>query len=181
MRAARDCPWAKGLSSWLWKRSSMPRAQDVRPSRSSRASAAARMDLISSLPSQPAMERAAVDAKAVQRYHAHGTATVQNDRMEAIAHGTLFSGSSVPVCAVKGSIGHTLGAAGALDVAICALTLQRQVLPQVTNLRRVDPLASVPAVMGVARSDRGRLALAVSAGFGGINAALLLRDPRAIQ
>ena len=128
-----------------------------------------------------AMEHATVDAKAVDRYHAHGTATVQNDRMEAIAHAALFSGCAVPVCAVKGSIGHTLGAAGALDVAICALTLQRQVLPPVANLRQVDPMACVPAVVGVARSDRGSLALAVSAGFGGINAALLLRNPKVIQ
>ena len=128
-----------------------------------------------------AMEHAGVDAQAVDRYHAHGTATVHNDRMEATAHAALFSGRAVPVCAVKGSIGHTLGAAGALDVAICALTLQRQVLPPVANLREVDALARVPAVIGAARSDGGRLALAVSAGFGGINAALLLRYPGAIQ
>ncbi len=130
---------------------------------------------------QRAMERAGVDVNAVDRYHAHGTATVHNDRMEATAHATLFSGRAVPVCAVKGSVGHTLGAAGALDVAICALTLQRQVLPPVANLREVDALARVPAVIGGARSDRGRVALAVSAGFGGINAALLLRNPKAIQ
>ncbi len=128
-----------------------------------------------------AMERAGVDATAVDRYHAHGTATVHNDRMEATAHTTLFSGRPVPVCAVKGSVGHTLGASGALDVAVCALTLQRQVLPPVANLREVDSLAHVPAVIGGARSDRGRLALTVSAGFGGINAALLLRNPKAIQ
>ncbi len=128
-----------------------------------------------------AMEHAAADEQAVDRYHAHGTATVHNDRMEATAHAALFSGRAVPVCAVKGSIGHTLGAAGALDIAICALTLQRQVLPPIANLREVDALARVPAVIGAARSDSGRLALAVSAGFGGINAALLLRYPGAIQ
>jgi 3-oxoacyl-[acyl-carrier-protein] synthase II len=128
-----------------------------------------------------AMEHAGVGAQEVDRYHAHGTATINNDRMEAMAHAALFSGRPVPVCAVKGSIGHTLGAAGALDVAICALTLQRQVLPPVANLKEVDTLARVPAVIGAARPDRGKLAMAVSAGFGGINASLLLRNPRASQ
>ena len=128
-----------------------------------------------------AMEYTGVHADDIDRYHAHGTGTVQNDRMEAIAHAILFSGRAVPVCATKGSVGHTLGAAGALDVAICALTLQRQVLPPVANLREVDSQARVPAVIGTARSDRGRLALAVSAGFGGVNAAVLLRNSGAVQ
>ena len=126
-----------------------------------------------------AMEQAGIDAKAVDRYHAHGTATLHNDRMEAMAHAALFSGRAVPVCAAKGSIGHTLGAAGALDVAICALTLRRGIIPPVANLRELDALARVPAVIGTARPDGGRSALVVSAGFGGINAALLLRLPEA--
>jgi 3-oxoacyl-(acyl-carrier-protein) synthase len=128
-----------------------------------------------------AMEQAGIDATAVDRYHAHGTATVHNDRMEAMAHAALFSGRAVPVCAAKGSIGHTLGAAGALDVAICALTLRRGIIPPVANLREVDPLARIPAVIGTARSDGGTSALVVSAGFGGINAALLLRHPEAAR
>jgi 3-oxoacyl-[acyl-carrier-protein] synthase II len=128
-----------------------------------------------------AMERAGIDAKAVDRYHAHGTATVHNDRMEAMAHAALFAGRAVPVCAAKGSIGHTLGAAGALDVAICALTLRHGIIPPVANLRELDALARVPAVIGTARSDDGPSALVVSAGFGGINAALLLRRPEAVQ
>ncbi len=127
------------------------------------------------------MEQAGLDAKAIDRYHAHGTATVHNDRMEAMAHAALFSGRAVPVCAVKGSIGHTLGAAGALDVAIGALSLRRGIIPPVANLRELDALARVPAVIGAARPDGGRSALVVSAGFGGINAALLLRLPGAVR
>lgn len=127
-----------------------------------------------------AMDRAGIDAKAVDRYHAHGTATVHNDRMEAMAHAALFTGRSVPVCAAKGSIGHTLGAAGALDVAICALTLRQRILPPVANLKELDALARIPAVIGTARPDGGKSALVVSAGFGGINAALLLRLPGAV-
>jgi len=95
--------------------------------------------------------------------------------MEAVVHAALFEGREVPVCAIKGSLGHTLGAAAALDVAVCALTLQKQVLPPIANLRRVDPSASVPAVIGQARRSRGELALVANAGFGGVNTAVVLR------
>jgi 3-oxoacyl-[acyl-carrier-protein] synthase II len=128
-----------------------------------------------------ALQHAGVDASAVDRYHAHGTATLHNDRMEAAAHASLFGGRPVPVCAIKGSIGHTLGAAGALDAAVCALTLRRGVLPPITNLKQVDPSAAIPAVVGTAREARGVRALVANAGFGGINAALVLRHPEAAR
>lgn len=123
-----------------------------------------------------ALERAGRSCEQVDRYHAHGTATLHNDRMEAAAHAALFGGRAVPVCGIKGSLGHTLGAAGALDAAVCALTLQQGWLPPVVNLRQVDPAAQVPAVQG-ARRDAGATALVANAGFGGINAALVLRRP----
>jgi len=125
-----------------------------------------------------ALERAGRSAAQVDRYHAHGTATLHNDRMEAAAHARVFSGRAVPVCGLKGSLGHTLGAAGALDAAVCALTLQQGWLPPVVNLRQVDPAAQVPAVQS-AREDAGHIALVANAGFGGINAALVLRRPEA--
>ncbi|WP_158502454.1 beta-ketoacyl synthase N-terminal-like domain-containing protein [Vitiosangium sp. GDMCC 1.1324] len=124
-----------------------------------------------------ALERAGLQAGAVGRYHAHGTATLHNDRMEAAMHAALFEGRAVPVCGIKGSTGHTLGAAGALDAAVCALTLHRGVLPPIANLKQVDPSAALPAVVGTARADEGTLALVANAGFGGINAALVLRRP----
>ncbi|MBU8895225.1 hypothetical protein KRR26_06390 [Corallococcus sp. M34] len=122
-----------------------------------------------------ALARAGLGVESVGRYHAHGTATLHNDRMEAAAHAVLFGGREVPVCGIKGSIGHTLGAAGVLDVAVGALTLQRGVLPPIANLSRVDPAARVPAVEGRARAGGGSVALIANAGFGGINAAVVLR------
>jgi 3-oxoacyl-[acyl-carrier-protein] synthase II len=124
-----------------------------------------------------ALARAGVEARDIDRYHAHGTATVQNDRMEAVVHASLFPNLPVPLCAIKGGLGHTLGAAAALDFAVCAETLARQVLPPVVNLHHLDPAASVPAVMGVGRPSSGRLALIGNAGFGGINTAVVLRWP----
>jgi 3-oxoacyl-[acyl-carrier-protein] synthase II len=124
-----------------------------------------------------ALADAGVQAHEIHRYHAHGTGTVQNDRMEAVVHASLFAGLPVPVCAIKGGLGHTLGAAAALDVAVCAVTLGQQILPPVVNLRRIDPSAPVPAVMGVGRRSPGKLALIANAGFGGINTAIVLRRP----
>ena len=124
---------------------------------------------------EQALTRAAVKPNEIDRYHAHGTATIQNDRMEAVVHAALFADRPVPVCAIKGAVGHTLGAAAAVDVAICALTLQRQILPPIANLRHLDASARVPAVMGVARASPGKLALVANDGFGGINTAVILR------
>src|SRR5208282_5402818 len=99
------------------------------------------------------------------------------DRMEAVVHASLFGSHQPPVCAIKGAIGHTLGAGAALDIAVCAETLRRQLLPPVVNLRHLDAGAMVPAVLGVARASVGDLALVASAGFGGINTAVILRRP----
>jgi len=121
-----------------------------------------------------------VPAVKIDRYHAHGTGTIQNDFMEAAVHRSLFGTRPVPVCAIKGAIGHTLGASAVLDIATCAETLRREALPPVVNLRRLDPSASVPAVMGSSQPSRGTLALIASAGFGGLNAAVVLRRPEGL-
>lgn len=122
-----------------------------------------------------ALASAGVTANEVDGYHAHGTGTVQNDRMEAMVFAGLFSGRAVTVSAIKGSLGHTLGAAGALDALVCALILRAGTVPPVTNLRTLDPRTPVPAVIGGPKPLTGSRILMASAGFGGINAALVLR------
>jgi 3-oxoacyl-[acyl-carrier-protein] synthase II len=129
--------------------------------------------------SRRALAHAGVSAEEVGGYHAHGTATVQNDRMEAAVFAALFSDRDVTVSAIKGSVGHTLGAAGALDVAVCALMLHQQIVPPITNLNRMDPLTRIPAAMGAPRPLTAERLLVASAGFGGINAALVLRSATA--
>jgi 3-oxoacyl-[acyl-carrier-protein] synthase II len=122
-----------------------------------------------------AIARAGLTPADIGRYHAHGTATMQNDRMEAAVCAQVFGPRGVPVCAVKGSLGHTLGAAGALDAVSCLLTLRRGVLPRVVNLVSVDPALEVDAVAGASRASDSPLAVVATAGFGGINAAIVLR------
>lgn len=121
-----------------------------------------------------ALKRSGRAAQEVDLYHAHGTATRHNDRMEAAVHAALFQGRPVPLTGVKGSLGHTLGAAGALDAVVCALSLTRETVPAVVNLVHVDPSAEVPAVLSAPRAWSAQRALVAAAGFGGINGALVL-------
>ena len=72
-----------------------------------------------------------------------------------------------------------MGAGGALDTAVCALMLQRGTVPPVTNLKVVDPRARLPATIGMPCPLKGNRFLVASAGFGGINAALVLAAPAA--
>ncbi len=122
---------------------------------------------------QAAMKLAGVDARGIGRYHAHGTATPHNDRMESAACEAIFGPRGIPVTGAKGSVGHTLGAAGALDAAICLLALRRRELWPIVGLRTVDPALTVNGTME-RRAHSAPNALVATAGFGGINAALVL-------
>jgi 3-oxoacyl-[acyl-carrier-protein] synthase II len=104
----------------------------------------------------------------------HGTATAHNDVAEAIALHQVF-GSPPPVTSSKSVIGHTLGAAGALEAIATALSLLRQQVPPTANLDRLDPGIDLDVVTGAPRPVRMRAAVSNSFGFGGQNAVLVLR------
>lgn len=120
-----------------------------------------------------ALKRANLAPKQIGRYHAHGTATPHNDRMESAACEALFGARGVPVTGAKGSVGHTLGAAGALDTLSCLLALRKQELWPIAGLKQIDPSLTVDAVLE-RRAHSSPTALVATAGFGGINAALVL-------
>jgi len=129
-----------------------------------------------------AMRRALADAGAepgeVDALVAHATATVQGDVSEARALRAVFG--AVPTLAVtapKGALGHGLGAAGAFGVLVAALALHHQVLPATRGLTAgtVDPECGFDHVVGVPRPAALASVLVNAAGFGGQNAALLLR------
>jgi 3-oxoacyl-(acyl-carrier-protein) synthase len=99
----------------------------------------------------------------------HGTATRDNDRAEALALTRELPGT--PLWAAKGAIGHTLGAAGALEAALTVMALERGSLPPSYGFARPDPdLGLVPAPPGPVQ---GRAGLSTSLGFGGANAVLI--------
>ena len=129
-----------------------------------------------------AMRRALADAGAepgdVDALVAHATATVAGDVAEARALRTVFGPAPrLAVTAPKAALGHGLGAAGAFGVLVGALALQDQTLPATRGLtaEHVDPECALDHVMGSARSASLRTVLVNAAGFGGQNAALLLR------
>jgi 3-oxoacyl-(acyl-carrier-protein) synthase len=125
-----------------------------------------------------ALDDAGLGPEAVGFVSAHGTATVFNDLMEAkaIVDALGEHAPHVPVNSIKGAIGHSLAAAGAVEAILCALVLERELIPPTANLRERDPAVALDVVAGAPRQAPGvRVALSTSSGFGGINAALVLR------
>ena len=129
-----------------------------------------------------AIRRALADAGAepsdVDALVAHATATVQGDVSEARALRTVFGAAPrLAVTAPKSALGHGLGAAGAFGVLVAALALRDQVLPATRGLEpaTVDPECRFDHVMGSPRPALLRSVLVNAAGFGGQNAAVLLR------
>ncbi|MHC4597637.1 MAG: beta-ketoacyl-[acyl-carrier-protein] synthase family protein [Planctomycetota bacterium] len=124
---------------------------------------------------EEAWKESGLPLSAVDAIHAHGTGTLYNDRMEGIALrrflGTRWG--EVPVTASKGVIGHTLGAAGALETVIVVEMLREGVLPPTVNFRTLDPEVGIDPVRETTPRTLG-VVVKTSAGFGGQNAVLVL-------
>jgi 3-oxoacyl-[acyl-carrier-protein] synthase II len=122
-----------------------------------------------------ALADAGIAGSAVDFVSAHGTGTPFNDAMEARALLHLFGTRGVPVNSIKGAIGHSLGAAGAFEAAVCAEVVARGLIPPTAGLETVDPeCAALDLVRGEARSCAVGVALSTSSGFAGANAAVVL-------
>ncbi|NCC51915.1 MAG: beta-ketoacyl-[acyl-carrier-protein] synthase family protein [Spartobacteria bacterium] len=120
------------------------------------------------------LEQAGVSESAVDCVNAHGTGTLQNDQMEALAIAGLFT-HPVAVTANKSAIGHTLGAAGLVETIFSALSIRDQVIPPVAHTRHVIPeLEGKTLVCNEALPTDLHYVISTSFGFGGTNAAILL-------
>jgi 3-oxoacyl-[acyl-carrier-protein] synthase II len=123
-----------------------------------------------------AMERALARADRaphdVDYINAHGTATPFNDAAEGRAIAELFG--PVPVSSTKGMMGHSLGAAGAIEAVITLLALREQILPPNINFRAPDAELALNIVANEPRRASPRVALSNSFGFGGTNASIVL-------
>jgi len=125
-----------------------------------------------------ALDDAGLTPAAVDFVSAHGTGTPYNDAMEAVALARVFGAGRVPVNSIKGAIGHTLGAAGALEAVLCVETLARGVIPPTAALETVDPVCAVlDLVRGAPRRRTVGAAVSTSSGFAGTNAALVFTHP----
>jgi 3-oxoacyl-[acyl-carrier-protein] synthase II len=112
----------------------------------------------------------------VDYINAHGTATPQNDSTEALAI-SRWAGSraaTLPVSSTKASVGHSLGAAGAVEAVVSLMTLREQWLPPMIALETVDPICSFPVVRQPI-DQAVNTVLSNSFGFGGANATLIFR------
>ena len=125
---------------------------------------------------QAALVDASQDASAVGFVSAHGTATVFNDLMEGHALRHVFGerAGTVPVNSIKGALGHTLGAAAALEAIVCVRTLETGRIAPTAGLTAMDPQIELDVVHGAPRVADVRVALSTSSGFGGTNAAVVL-------
>ena len=119
-----------------------------------------------------ALQSAGISAEEIDYINAHGTATPFNDAAEGKAIAELFN--RVPVSSTKGMMGHSLGAAGAIEAIICLLALQHQLLPPNINFRQGDDLG-LNIIANNAQTGRVRTALSNSFGFGGTNASVIMR------
>jgi nodulation protein E len=122
-----------------------------------------------------ALKDARRNADDVDYVNAHGTGTTQNDRSETAALRDVF-GTGVRRIAVSSSkavLGHGLGAAGALEMAVTALAVHRQTIPPTANFEAVDPDCDLDVVPNVARHAEVNCAMSNSFAFGGLNAVLL--------
>ena len=124
-----------------------------------------------------ALEDAGVRPEDVDYINAHGTSTTAGDPVEVLAVKSVFGGHArrLMMSSTKSMTGHLLGAAGGLEAVITALALERGVVPPTINLEHADPRCDLDFVPHQARTQDVRVAVSNSFGFGGHNAALVLK------
>ncbi|MFB3854289.1 MAG: beta-ketoacyl-ACP synthase II [Vicinamibacterales bacterium] len=124
-----------------------------------------------------AMANAGVSPEEIGYINAHGTSTEYNDRLETLAIKRCFGehAARIAISSTKSMTGHLLGAAGGLEAGITALAVYNQRVPPTINLENPDPDCDLDYVPLKSRDVEIRYALSNSFGFGGTNAALLLK------
>lgn len=119
-----------------------------------------------------ALAQAGISPGRVEAFCAHGTGTSYNDAMEMTALETIFGSRRFPLFSIKGAIGHTLGAAGAIEAAVSMRSLAEKKTPPTAGLQRPEARAMGRAT-GSEQPFAGNNILTTNSGFGGCNAALL--------
>ncbi|HEV3456898.1 MAG TPA: beta-ketoacyl-[acyl-carrier-protein] synthase family protein [Thermoanaerobaculia bacterium] len=121
-----------------------------------------------------ALEDAGVAPEEVSYISAHGTGTPTNDRLEAIAVERVFgAGTRVPISSIKSMLGHTMGAASAIEAAVCALAVATDQIPPTMGLE--EPEGDLDYVPNAARRHRVEVAMNNAYAFGGNNASTIFR------
>lgn len=121
-----------------------------------------------------ALDQSGLASHDIGYINAHGTSTPQGDVIETAAVKTVFGADAPPVSSTKSMTGHLLGGAGAVEAVVCALVLEREVLPPTINLDDPDPECDLDYVANRARRARVEAVMSNSFGFGGHNATLII-------
>lgn len=122
-----------------------------------------------------ALRHAGLDAAAVDYVSAHGTGTPTNDKLETKAMKQVFGDRRVPTSSIKSMLGHTMGAASAIECGVCALAVAENRVPPTINFTEPDPECDVDCVPNQARELPVQVAMNNAYAFGGNNASVIFR------
>jgi len=124
-----------------------------------------------------AMHEAQINRDDVDYISAHGTGTIANDKTECAAIKEVFGSrvKQIPVSSIKSMLGHTMGAAAALEAISCSLVVQNDIIPPTINYETPDPECDIDCVPNKAREATVNIALNNSYAFGDNNASLVLK------
>jgi 3-oxoacyl-[acyl-carrier-protein] synthase II len=128
---------------------------------------------------QNALEKGGINADEVDYVNAHGTSTGMGDICETKAIKAVFgerAKNGLVVSSTKSMTGHLLGAAGSVEMAVCAMAIRDGVVPPTINLENPDPECDLDYVPKISREKKIRVALNNSFGFGGHNATLVAKE-----
>jgi 3-oxoacyl-[acyl-carrier-protein] synthase II len=125
-----------------------------------------------------ALQDARLLPEQVDYINAHGTSTPANDAVETLAIKAVFGETAhrIPISSTKSMIGHAMGASGAIEAVVCALTIQHGVIHPTINYEVPDPACDLDYVPNVPRPAPVKVALSNSFGLGGQNTCLVLQQ-----
>jgi len=126
---------------------------------------------------EKSLKEAGIAADDVDYINAHGTGTPANDRQECLAIKKVFPDNykKIAVSSTKSMLGHTMGAASAIEASACCLTVKNDLVPPTINYQTPDPDCDIDCVPNTSRKQTVNIALNSASAFGGNNACLVLK------
>jgi 3-oxoacyl-(acyl-carrier-protein) synthase len=115
--------------------------------------------------------------QAIDYINAHGSSTRMNDIFETAAYKMIFGDYAykLPASSFKSMIGHPLAAANAVELVVCSMIFQKNILPPTINQDEKDPQCDLDYIPNVARAKKVNTILKTSSGFSGIHSSLVLK------